>query len=119
MAAWDIRHAGGPATGEIRRHQVEVAPGSAELRVTLAWSDPPPAAAELDATLVNRLRLTVTAPDGSEHADANTAPDPVASVVVAAPAPGGWTLTVTASEVNVGTPGQGYGLVAAVAATPP
>ena len=119
IAVWDIRHAGGPTTGEVRRHQVQVPAGSAELRVTLAWSDPPPAAvADLETTLVNRLCLRVTGPDGGEHTDGNTAPDPVASVVVAAPEPGEWVLAVEASEVNVGAPGQGYGLVAAVEAAP-
>ena len=119
IAVWDIRHAGGPTTGEVRRHQVQVPAGSAELRVTLAWSDPPPAAvADLETTLVNRLRLRVTGPDGGEHTDGNAAPDPVASVVVAAPVPGEWVLAVEASEVNVGAPGQGYGLVAAVEAAP-
>jgi hypothetical protein len=119
IAVWDIRHAGGPTTGEVRRHQVQVPAGSAELRVTLAWSDPPPAAvADLETTLVNRLRLCVTGPDGGEHTDGNAAPDPVASVVVAAPEPGEWVLAVEASEVNVGAPGQGYGLVAAVEAAP-
>lgn len=119
IAVWDIRHAGGPVTGEVRRHQVQVPAGSAELRVTLAWSDPPPAAvADLQTTLVNRLRLRVTGPDGGEHTDGNAAPVPVASVVVAAPEPGEWVLAVEASEVNVGAPGQGYGLVAAVEAAP-
>ena len=39
-------------------------------------------------------------------------------MVVAAPEPGEWVLAVEASEVNVGAPGQGYGLVAAVEAAP-
>ena len=76
--------------------------------MTLAWSDPPPAAvADLETTLVNRLRLRVTGPGGGEHTDGNTAPDPVASVVVAAPEPGEWVLAVEASEVDVGRAGPG------------
>ena len=27
IAVWDIRHAGWPTTGEVRRHQVQVRPG--------------------------------------------------------------------------------------------
>jgi hypothetical protein len=116
FAVFDVRHADGPTLGETRSHQVTVPSDAVELRATLVWSDPPPAAVEVPGSLVNHLRLRLTSPNGIEHAGKDGV-DPVVSILVPAPEPGQWRIDVHATEVNMGKPGQGYALIALAEAT--
>ena len=110
LSVWDVRHAAGLTRGEVRTQTLDV-PGSAmELRVTLVWSDPPPAAVPTRSVVVNQLRLTVIGPDGSTQVGGHD--DPVQMITIAAPAAGEWEIDVEATEVADGRPGQGYALVA-------
>jgi hypothetical protein len=113
LAVWDVRHADGMAGGDIRKERLDVPPSATGLRVTLVWIDPPPSALPAERIAVNHLRLSVVAPDGAVH-PANDDIDPVRMVDVSAPAAGNWTIIVEAVEVNLGRPGQGYALVAAI-----
>jgi M6 family metalloprotease-like protein len=92
--------------------------------VTLVWADAPGAAGAARSQ-VNDLDLTVTSPDGTQTFLGNSfvggvsvtggaadADNNVEMVLVNAPAPGVWTITVTPTNVTVGNPAQGYALVA-------
>lgn len=63
LAAWDVRHNSGLATGDVWESEVYVNGTTTPLKITLAWSDAP---ASLGAAvqLVNDLNLEVAAPDG-------------------------------------------------------
>jgi len=84
------------------------------LRVMLVWTDPP---ASLSAAkqLVNDLDLTVTGPDGTVYRGNGAASadrtNNVEGVVVNAPAPGAYTVRVSAFNVPLGP--QRYALVVA------
>lgn len=94
------------------RHQVTVAAGEPDLRITMVYADPPgtPAATH---TRVNDLTLHVTSPSGVEYfgnvglRDGNVstpggAPDTldtVENVFVVGPEAGTWTIEVRADEV--------------------
>jgi hypothetical protein len=111
LSVWDVRHDAGMRTGDVRTHQLAVPPSAAELRVTLVWTDPPPAPGSATTVVVNHLSLVVVGPDGQAHSGGDGI-DPGQMVVIPAPAPGDWTIETRAREVNVGRPGQGYALVA-------
>ena len=123
----DVRNASGLTTGKSQVHSIQVKDNSELLKITLVWTDP---AAELAAApaLVNNLDLVVVSPGGTTYrGTANFSggfsqpqPNPVAAdpnnvemVIVAAPDPGTWRVTVEGREVNVGL--QGYALVASFA----
>ncbi|MCA1696297.1 MAG: hypothetical protein LC749_17135, partial [Actinobacteria bacterium] len=126
LAVWDVRNSGGLSTGDRRVHGIDVVTGSEPLKVTLAWTDPPgePGAADVS---VNDLDLRVTSPDGDTYLgnhfergrsavggprdDVNN----VEVVMLPAPAPGPWIITVAAARVAQGDPGQGYALTVTTA----
>lgn len=128
MRVWDVRNSAGMFTGESRSRRVRVTTAGQPLRVTLVWSDPPGLIVAADP-VVNDLDLVVTSPDGTQTYLGNwfrngvshphTAADPalrddrnnVEVVLVNNAATGFWTITVKATEVNVGNTGQGYALV--------
>ncbi len=126
MTLWDVRHAVGPTNRETRSHTFDVAESTEQLKITLAFSDSPPAAGSFAAPVVNDLDLRVFAPDGTlyvgnDFVDGVTQPNgalvgdslnTVETVLVNNPATGRWTIDVLAFRVAVGNPGQGYGLVA-------
>jgi hypothetical protein len=85
-----------------------------------------------DTPAVNTLVLTVVPPGGapplhgnvlaggfSTPGEAPGRPDPVQRVLVRQPAPGRWTVRVTATAVHVGNPGQGYALAVLADLAPP
>jgi M6 family metalloprotease-like protein len=124
LRVWENRNADGLTTGVSRTHHVDVATNAQPLKITLVWSDPP-AAAGSAAPVVNDLDLTVTSPDGTQVFRGNNFAAGVSAtggaadtlnnvemVLVNNPAPGDWTITVTATAVNVGNPGQGYAVAA-------
>ncbi len=125
IRVWDTRNADGLADGETQTHRLDVESNVQQLRVVLVWSDPPAAADSADP-YVNDLDLIVTSPDGTQVFRGNnfnaagqsvtggTADNAnnVEVVVINTPALGEWTITVNATEVNVGNPGQGYAIVA-------
>lgn len=92
---------------------VNVVAGEPDLRATLVWSDPPgaPSAAQ---HRVNDLTLKVVSPSGTVYwgnnglltgnwSTAGGSPnviDTVENVLIQNPAPGAWTVTVIASELN-------------------
>lgn len=125
LRVWDTRNAGGLNTGESRMHTFNVASNGQPLRVTLVWSDPPGSAGAAHP-VINNLDLAVTSPDGTQRfignnfnagatpSNSGAAADVMNNtemLVVNTPAPGDWTITVTGTAVNVGSPGQGYALV--------
>jgi len=125
LRVWDFRHADGLLTGENRQYTINVDTNTLPLKITLVWMEPPPAAANFANPVVNDLNLTVTSPGGAQTFLGNVfaggvsttggaadALNNVEMVLVNAPAPGAWTITVTGQGVNVGNPAQGYALVA-------
>ena len=106
---------GSVGNGTERRYVVFVTPGTAELKVSLAWTDPAasPGAA---VALVNDLDLTLVSPDGEVHypftlhgPDDPTAPatqfgpnrvDNVEQVRLSDPAPGEWEAVVRGHAVQ-------------------
>ena len=124
-AVWDVRKSDGLFTGDVAIHQVDVASNTLPLKVTLVWTEPP-AQANTATPVVNNLDLTLISPDGTQTFLGNNfaagvsaiggtadALNNVEVVLIDTPAPGNWTVRVTATTVNVGNPGQGYALVAA------
>lgn len=99
---------------ETATYMLEVPAGTPELRATLVWTDPAGVASS-SVNRVNNLDLKVTAPNGTTFywgnnglrdgnvsaagGAANTL-DTVENVWVGAPAPGMWTVAVTAALVN-------------------
>jgi hypothetical protein len=130
LRVWDYRHKDGLTTGVTHTHHVDVASSTARLKVTLAWTDPP---GTLNATtaLVNDLDLEVIAPGGQTFlgnvfaAGTSTtggmadSANNLEAVLVNSPAAGDWTIRVIGRAVNVGSPGQGYGLVVTADLTEP
>lgn len=125
LRAWDLRNAIGIANGETREYTVQVVNNAEPLKVTLVWTDPPPATATTATPVVNDLDLTVISPGGDAflgnqfgiggQSVPGGAPDtvnPAEQVLINTPAVGLWTLRVTGTSVNVGDPFQGYSLVA-------
>jgi serine protease AprX len=99
--------------GQTATYTVNVLPGESELRVTMAYPDPP---GTLSATLhrINDLSLRVTSPTGTVYhgnngllagtvstagGNPNTI-DTVENVIVPAPTAGAWTVVITAAEIN-------------------
>ena len=124
LRVWDTRNADGLATGETADHHVDVASNTQRLKVTLVWTEPP-SANNATTPLVNDLDLQVISPDGTQTflgnvfgagafsatGGATDTTDNVEMVLINAPAPGDWTISVVGTAVNVGNPGQGYALV--------
>ena len=131
LRVWDVRNADGLTTGDTREHHVDVASNTQALRVVLVWTEPP-STDGADEPVVNDLDLEVVSPDGTQTFRGNVfaagfsttggAADGlnnVEVVLVNAPAPGDWTIRVIGSEVNVGSPGQGYAVVTTADLTEP
>ncbi len=92
-----------------------VPPGQAELKVTLAWSDPP-ASPLSDVTLINDLDLKLISPDGVEYLPLTLFPsapelpaveqenhrDVVEQVAIANPVGGEWSIVVEGESVPSG-----------------
>lgn len=130
IRVWDVRAAAGLFTAETRTHRFEIKAADAgkPLKITLVWSDPPGQPVAIDP-VVNDLDLVVTAPDaatrylgnwfrfGASHPGTPARPaqpdsrNNVETVFLRAAPAGTWTITVKATEVNVGNTGQGYALV--------
>ncbi|MFD9412500.1 S8 family serine peptidase [Streptomyces sp. NPDC059989] len=122
LQIWDLRNAAGLSTGQENAYMVEVLDGADRLKVTLAWTEPAPAVPGVGAATVNNLDLVVTSPDQTRYLGnvmvagrsvSGGSPDvvnPVETVIIDAPAVGLWTVTVVATQVNVGNPGQGFAL---------
>jgi len=99
--------------GEAATYPIVVLPGESELRVTMAYPDPP---GTLSATLhrINDLSLRVVSPSGTIYhgnngllaGTASTAGgnpntiDTLENVIVPAPPAGTWTVEVRAAEIN-------------------
>ncbi len=123
-AVWDVRNSDGLSTGEVATHHVDVVSNTMPLKIVLAWTEPP-AQANTATPVINNLDLTVISPDGTQTFLGNNFAagqsavggsadnlNNVEVVLVNTPAPGDWTVRVTATSVNVGNPGQGYAVVA-------
>lgn len=124
LQAWETRNSNGLTTGGSRTHLFNVTDDDRPLIVTLVWTDAPAAAGAANPA-INNLNLRVVSPDASQTFRGNVfaggqsttggAADTlnnVEQVVINTPAEGQWRLLVDAAAVNVGNPGQGYGLVA-------
>jgi Subtilase family len=106
-----VNHAG------VHRSTIVVIAGAPELKVTLAWDDPP-AAPNVVGTIINDLDIVVLDPSGVQHFPwtlgglanpaapaVRTLPDRVNNieqVFVAAPTPGVWTVEIRGFNVPVG-----------------
>ncbi len=114
----DVRNADGLNQGETDSWHVSVYDSSEPLRVTMVFTDPPAAIGTADP-VINNLDLTVTAPGGAIYAGnafaggvsvPGGAADPqntVEQVLLAAPARGAYTVSVSATTIN-GVLAQGY-----------
>ena len=121
LLVFDVRHAAGPSTGDIRTHKINVIDNSQPLKITLVFTDPPGPAGST-STSINDLDLKVTAPDGTVFrgndftngsSTANSASpgdplEPVEVVLIPSPNAGDWTIEIEAFMVALGNPGQGY-----------
>ncbi|MDW8318639.1 MAG: S8 family serine peptidase [Anaerolineae bacterium] len=94
--AWD-EPADAVGAGETRTYTVAVADGSVPLRATLVWSDYP-SSPSAGGGLVNRLRLSVVAPDGAV-VHSGPAINNVQQAVIPQPRPGQYTLRVAGLSV--------------------
>jgi M6 family metalloprotease-like protein len=124
LRVWDFHNDSGLNNGDSRSHTFRVLDNTQPLKITLVWTDPPAAAAAFGAPVVNNLDLVVTDPNGvlyngnnfaanvSATGGGSDAVNNVEMVLVNAPPPGVWTMTVNGTTVNVGNPTQGYALVA-------
>lgn len=133
LRVWDTRNTDGLNTGETRVHRIDVASGAQPLKVTLVWTDPPPAEPTSSSPVVNNLNLEVVSPDGTQTFlgnlfDANGVSttggtsdglNNIEMVLVNNPASGEWIVRVVGTQVNVGNPGQGYALVVTADLTEP
>lgn len=125
LRTWSLPNKAGLTTGQTQTYTVTV-PAGAELRVTLAWSDP---FATLGAavTLVNNLDLEVVGPGGTYRGNVfsggvsttgGTADsrNTVEQVRLTAPTAGDYTITVRGTSVpgngDPYTARQGFGLAA-------
>ncbi len=126
LAVWDVRHATGPTSRDLRTHTFKVDSDTEQLKVVLTFSDPPPAAGAFASPTVNDLDLRVFAPDGTVYrgndftngvSTVNSVfiGDPLNTievVLIDKPPAGQWTIEVSAFRVAVGNPGQGYAVAA-------
>lgn len=134
LRVWDYRNAEGVLTGESRTHMINVLTNTQPLKITLTWMEPPPTAASFANPVTNNLDLVVTSPDGTQTFignDFNAGVTPgnsgvaadnlnnVEMVLINAPAPGAWTVTVTGTAVNQGNPYQGFALATTADMTEP
>ncbi len=98
-AHWTFRDdpADAVGTGEMRTYQFEVADAAVPLRVTLVWTDFPSSPSS-GGGLVNRLRVSVVAPDGS-ITQGGPLNNNVQQALIAAPQPGIYTVRVIGLNV--------------------
>lgn len=96
-----------------REYWIQVEPGAASLGATLVYRDPPGTVGSTFSR-INDLDLTVTSPSGlvyhgnhglresmtSLPGGSPNSVDPVENVILLAPEPGRWRVTVRASELN-------------------
>jgi hypothetical protein len=124
IRVWDTRNTHGLNTNDVQEFHLDVAGAGQPLRITLVWTDPP-GAANSATPVVNNLDLEVVSPGGAQTflgndftggvsttGGAADAINNVEMVLVNAPAAGDWTIRVRGTAVNVGSPGQGYAVVA-------
>lgn len=121
VAMWDVRRNLGLTVGQDAEHVIDVPVQASTLRATLVWTEPP-GAPGASRSVVNDLDLLVAGPDGTtflgnvfangRSVSGGTADtlNNVEVVQVLDPAPGDWTVSVAAREVNVGAR-QGYALI--------
>jgi hypothetical protein len=131
LMLWDVRHKDGLSRKETRRHTLKVGAASEQLKITLVWTDAPPAQGAFAKPAVNNLDLTVTAPDGARflgndlkngvsvrNGNKVDTVNTVEMVIVDNPRVGEWTIAVSAPEIyTFGR--QGYAVVASGAALAP
>jgi DNA-binding beta-propeller fold protein YncE len=122
FAVVDVRNANGLNTGQSHTYSIRVTGDFQPLKVTLVWTEPP-AQAGAATPVVNDLDLIVTSPDGTQTYLGNHFVNGVSAlggsadnlnnvemVLVNNPMLGEWSVTIQATAVNVGNPGQGYAL---------
>jgi hypothetical protein len=116
----DVRNADGLATGASVEYPVMVTGAAERLKVTVVWTDAPPAPG-VQTALVNDLDLEVIAPDATVYLGnvfaggvsvvggvADTKNN-VEQVHIDAPATGAWTVRITGASIPEGP--QGFALV--------
>ncbi|MEU5261519.1 S8 family serine peptidase [Amycolatopsis sp. NPDC021455] len=120
----DVRHLAGVALAQVQSKKVRVERLAEQLKITLVWTDRPPAESSFQRPAWNVLRLEVLDPQGTRYfgndidvptglskPNGTGSPDianNVQMVIVDEPAIGDWTISVRGSAV-FGT--QGYALV--------
>ncbi|MCK6457188.1 MAG: S8 family serine peptidase [Phycisphaerae bacterium] len=118
----DKWNANGLSTGQSANYNVTVTGSSEPLKVTLVWTEEA-AAVNANPAYINNLNLTVTAPgpatylgnvfSGGQSATGGSADlvNNVEQVLLNAPSPGSYTITVNAPVVNTTGLKQGYALL--------
>jgi hypothetical protein len=110
IIAQNLREESIGAPGEIHEYSIAVSPGTPELRVSLAWDDPPGTLVAVKK-LVNDLDLELVAPGGAAHSpwvlDPASPGDPARTgvdslnnqeqVLVSSPSAGSWKIRVRAT----------------------
>jgi hypothetical protein len=124
----DVRNASGLTTGQTAGYSLSVAGSQEELKVTLAFTEPPAATLAASAT-VNDLDLEVISPSGtlyrgnwfsggvSASGGVADAINNLEQVLIPSPEAGDWTVVVRGTAVNQGT--QGFALLATRACDDP
>ena len=64
LRVWDFHNDSGLNNGDTRSHTFRVLDNTQPLKITLVWTEPPPAAAAFGTPVVNDLDLVVTDPNG-------------------------------------------------------
>ena len=127
----DIRNAQGLETGQQHSYPFTIQNSDQSLKITLVFTDQP---GEVEAAfpVVNDLNLVVTSPsatylgnvfnvvarESSSGPGSADALNNVERVLVAAPEPGIWTITIVGQDVPMGPQGYGLSVSAIFEATP-
>ena len=116
----DLRNEDGLVTGTTVDVPVVVTGAAQNLKVTVVWTDPPPAPG-VQTALVNNLDLTLIAPDATPYlgnvftggvsvtGGAADTKNNVEQVHISAPALGAWTVRISGTSIPSGP--QGFALV--------
>lgn len=131
LRVWDKWNASGIATGEVDEYTVDIVSSDEPLKVTIAWTEPPPSPLS-GIALCHDLDLEAVSPGGelfrgnsfdqggSYSGGVKDSVNNVEELFITDPQTGVWTLRVKAAGVPYipgyeGSDRQGYGLVATYA----
>jgi hypothetical protein len=122
LRVWDVRHSAGILFGHSRFHEFRVLNQDEPLKITVVWTEEPPATPTAAKPTVHSVDMRITAPNGTRYRANNFAHgasipnditrdrlNSVQMAVVKAPEAGEWEIEIT---TDVSRPKrQGYALV--------